>query len=238
MAILLFDLCDFVIIFLYIKLLLQDDINGKRFCSSDGSKGLGVKRKYSFKFDSTSRKEYSSKGKISRGSVPEDDEPARKSKRIPKRRVLDVGLSEDGNEDEEIRFLERLNASNVARSERSQMDDGYHGDDIENCKLPRLGKDSRKKSRSEKMYKDKDYLVEELTSDDELQSNGRKLKKGSLSLLLEGRQESTPTTRNRALQSGKDMLTGSGSSVVYLANNLLPAPSRSAHPLSLFVALF
>lgn len=222
---------------LYIKLLLQDGINGKRFCSSDGGKGLGVKRKYSLKFDSTSRKEYSSKGKISRGSVPEDDEPARKSKRIPKRRVLDVGLSEDGNEDEEIRFLERLNASKVARSERSQMDDGYHGDDIENYKLPRLGKDSRKKSRSEKTYEDKDYLVEEeLTSDDELESNGRKLKKGSLSLLLEGRQESTPTTRNRALQSGKD--TGSGSSVVYLANNLLPSPSRSAHPLSLFVALF
>lgn len=207
------------------KPLLQDDINGKRFCSSDGGKGLGVKRKYSLKFDSTSRKEYSSKGKISRGSVPEDDEPARKSKRIPKRRVLDVGLSEDGNEDEEIRFLERLNASKVARSERSQMDDGYHGDDIENYKLPRLGKDSRKKSRSEKTYEDKDYLVEEeLTSDDELESNGRKLKKGSLSLLLEGRQESTPTTRNRALQSGKD--TGSGSSVVYLANNLLPSPSR------------
>ncbi|KAK9933952.1 hypothetical protein M0R45_021121 [Rubus argutus] len=32
------------------------------------------------------------------------------------------------------------------------MDDGYHGDDIENCKLPRLGKDSRKKSRSEKIF--------------------------------------------------------------------------------------
>ncbi|KAK9933953.1 hypothetical protein M0R45_021122 [Rubus argutus] len=45
------------------KPLLQDDINGKRFCSSDGDKGLGVKRKYSLKYDSTSRKEYSSKGK-------------------------------------------------------------------------------------------------------------------------------------------------------------------------------
>ncbi|KAM5568781.1 hypothetical protein ABKV19_016352 [Rosa sericea] len=206
------------------KPLLQD---GKPFCSSDGGKGIGVKRKYSLKFDSTLRKEYSLKGKISRESVPEDGEPARKSKRIPRRRVLDVGLSEDGNEDGEIRFLERLNASKVALSKRNQLD-GDHGGDIGNCKLPRLRKHGGIKSRSEKMYEDKDYLggEEELTSDDELQSNGKTLKRGSLSLLLEGPQKSTPTTRNRALQSGIDILTGSGSSVVNPANLLLPAPSR------------
>ncbi|KAL6193658.1 hypothetical protein ACLB2K_034742 [Fragaria x ananassa] len=218
------------------KPLLQD---GKPICSSDQGKGIGVKRKYSLKFDSALRKEYPSKDEISGESVPEDGKPARKSKRIHERRVLDVGLSEDGNEDDEIRFLERLNASKVALSKRSQMD-GAHGGDIGNRKLPRLQKHGGKKLRSEKKYEDKDYLgeeedeeeEEELTSDDELQSNRKTLKRGSLSLLLEGPQKSTPTTRNRALQSGIDVLTVSGSSVVNLANHLLPASSKKKEKIS------
>ncbi|XP_050372545.1 uncharacterized protein LOC126790373 isoform X2 [Argentina anserina] len=207
----------------------------KTFCSSDGGKGVGVKRKYSLKFSSSSRKEYSSKGQISGESVPEDGEPARKSKRIQKRRVSDVGLSEDGNEDNEIQFLERLNASKVAAPKRGKMD-GDHGGDIENSKLPRLRKHSGKKSRSEKMCEDRDYLGEEddeeLISDDELESNGKTLKRGSLSLLLEEPQKSTPTTRNRALQSGVDILNGSGSNDINLATHFLPASSRKKEKIS------
>ncbi|XP_009369940.2 uncharacterized protein LOC103959312 isoform X2 [Pyrus x bretschneideri] len=142
------------------------------------------------------------------------NEPVRKSKRAPKRSALDAGFNEDDDEDEEIRFLGRLSASKVARSERIQMDVRFHGDDSGGYKPARLGAASKNRSRSEKMHEDKDYLgeddEEELTSNDEPEPNGKKLKTGSLSLLLEGRKESTLTTRNRAFQPGKDILPGSG----------------------------
>lgn len=212
---------------------MQDDVGGGPFCS-DGENGFGVKRKDHLKVDSSSRKEYSSKGKIFRESAPMDNEPVRKSKRVPKRCILDA--NEDDDEDKEIRFLGRLSASKVARSERIQMNDDFHGDANGEYKSSRLGKDRINKSRSEKKYKDKDYLEEEeLASDDEPEPNGKKLKKKSLCLPLQGWKESPPTTRNRALQSGKDILTGSGSGFHELATDLLPAPSKSAHLLSLFI---
>ncbi|RXH71890.1 hypothetical protein DVH24_025391 [Malus domestica] len=113
------------------------------------------------------------------------DEPVRKSKRAPKRSTLGAGFNEEDDEDEEIQFLERLSASKVARSERIQMDIRFHGDDSGEYKPSRLGKTSKKRSSSEKMHEDKDYLgeedEEELTSDDEPEPNGKKLKTGSLS---------------------------------------------------------
>ncbi|PQQ20368.1 uncharacterized protein Pyn_32649 [Prunus yedoensis var. nudiflora] len=68
------------------------------------------------------------------------------------------------------------------------MDDDFHGDANGEYKSSRLGKDRRNKSRSEKKYKDKEYLEEEeqLASADEPEPNGKKLKKGSLCLPLEG----------------------------------------------------
>ncbi|PQM43289.1 uncharacterized protein Pyn_26582 [Prunus yedoensis var. nudiflora] len=161
-----------------------------------------------------------------------DNEPVRKSKRVPKRCLLDA--DEDDDEYEEIRFLGRLSASKVARSERIQMDDDFHGDANGEYKSSRLGKDRRNKSRSEKNYKDTDYLEEEeqLASADEPEPNGKKLKKGSLCLPLEGWKESPPTTRNRALQLGKDILTGSGSGFHELATDLLPAPSKRKEKVS------
>lgn len=166
------------------------------------------------------------------------NEPVRKSKRAPKRSALDAGFNEDDDEDEEIRFLGRLSASKVARSERIQMDVRFHGDDSGEYKSSRLRTASKNRSRSEKMHEDRDYLgeddEEELTSDDEPEPNGKKLKTGSLSLLLEGRKESTLTTRNRTLQPGKHILPGSG--FLDIASDLLSVPSKSAHILSISVA--
>ncbi|KAM0988119.1 hypothetical protein ACFX13_012337 [Malus domestica] len=157
------------------------------------------------------------------------NEPVRKSKRAPKRSALDAGFNEDDDEDEEIRFLGRLSASKVARSERIQMDVRFHGYDSGDYKSSRLGTASKNRSRSEKMHEDKEYLgeddEEELTSDDEPEPNGKKLKTGSLSLLLEGRKESTLTTRNRTLQPGKDILPGSG--FLDIASDLLSVPCKS-----------
>ncbi|XP_068328051.1 uncharacterized protein [Pyrus communis] len=51
------------------------------------------------------------------------------------------------------------------------------------------------------------------------------VKKGSLSLLLEGRKESTLTTRHRTLQPGKHIFPGSG--FLDITSDLLPVPSKS-----------
>ncbi|TQE03172.1 hypothetical protein C1H46_011175 [Malus baccata] len=133
------------------------------------------------------------------------DEPVRKSKRAPKRSTLGAGFNEEDDEDEEIQFLERLSASKVARSERIQMDIRFHGDDSGEYKPSRLGKTSKKRSSSEKMREDKDYLgeedEEELTSDDEPEPNGKKLKTGSLT---EAAQRRKVKSENAAREAEKN----------------------------------
>lgn len=146
-------------------------------------------------------------------------EPIRKSKRVPKRRMLDVGFNED--EDEEIRYLGKLNASKVVGD--------YQGEDgLGAYNSPRLSKDGKKKSRLGKVYEDKDYMEdEEPTSDDELEGRRKRPRKESLDLLVEGRKEMTFTTRRQALLSGKDGFSGSDAGLVELPNGLPLAPSKS-----------
>ena len=72
---------------------------------SDKRKGSGVKWKDMSQINSGSQIEDSLTG------IPLNHEPVRKSNRVPKRRVLDVGLNEDDDEDKEIRYLEKLGAS-------------------------------------------------------------------------------------------------------------------------------
>lgn len=52
------------------------------------------------------------------------------------------------------------------------------------------------------------------------------MEKGPLDSFVDGRHESIPTTRNRALQSGKDILSGPGAGLEF-PNGLPPAPSKS-----------
>lgn len=152
-------------------------------------------------------------------------EPVRKSKRVPKRRMLDMGFNdEDEDEDEEIRYLGKLNASKVAGD--------YEGEDKDDTAAaynsPSLSKDSKKKSRSGKVYEDKDYMEdEEPTSDDEPEAKRKRLRKESLDSLVEGRKEMAFTTRRQALLSGKDVFSGSDAGLVELSNGLPPAPAKS-----------
>ncbi|XWS14188.1 hypothetical protein CRYUN_Cryun36dG0102000 [Craigia yunnanensis] len=170
---------------------------------SDKGKGFGVQWKDFSRSGSGYRKGYSSRGKAPGLSVAVNEsdrkEPTRKSKWVPKRRVLDVGINSDGDddddEDEEIRYLGRLYASNGVSNYEDEEDE-------------RNGRDSA-------IFEDRDYVEEdESISDDEPGSKRKKLGRGSVDLFVEGRTESTPTTRNRALQSGKDLLSDPGAGLV------------------------
>ncbi|KAK6941094.1 INO80 complex subunit B-like conserved region [Dillenia turbinata] len=166
-------------------------------------------------------------------------EPLRKSKRIPKKRVLDRAF-EDDDDDDEIRYLEKLKTSKISS--------GYVDDDEESGRIQRKfsrvskigaidtkydgssedirsswsGKDGKRKPRSDKVYEDADYEEEDGTlSDGEADGKKKKKqKKESLDTLMESKREMTLTTRQRALQSGKD--TG----LIEFPNGLPPAPPR------------
>ena len=210
---------------------------------SDKRKGSGVKWKDMSQINSGSQIEDSLTG------IPLNHEPVRKSNRVPKRRVLDVGLNEDDDEDEEIRYLEKLGTSKNPGGNEDGKDyriqkkrvilkvpkrrlviDGLHGDAVGDYGSPRLGRDSRKKSRLEKEFEYIDYVEEEeAISDEEPGSTGKKLKKGSPSRYVEEWKESTPTTRTRATQYG----IGSSVSSIDLSNYLLSSKSRSEFSFSL-----
>ncbi|CBI36960.3 unnamed protein product, partial [Vitis vinifera] len=128
-------------------------------------------------------KEDSSMGKIS-GKQGDKSDPVRKSKRVPKRRVLDGAFDDD--EDDEIRYLEKLKTSKVTA--------GHKDDEEESGKKPRR---------------------EEQEDEEE-----------SVDSLSESKREMTLTTRQRALQSGKDASSAPGASLIEFPNGLPPAPSR------------
>ncbi|TYH82651.1 hypothetical protein ES332_D02G076800v1 [Gossypium tomentosum] len=187
-------------------------LGNKGSCVSDKGEGYEVQWKDLSRSGSGYGKGHSSRGKATgvcvAGNETDRHEPTRKSKRVPKRRVLDVGInSDDDDEDEEIRYLGRLNASNGHLNLKDEEDERNGGEGA--------------------AFEDRDYVEEdECISDDEPGSKRKKLGRGSVDLFVEGRTESTPTTRNRALQSGKDLLSGPGATLVEFPDGLPPAPSK------------
>ncbi|EEF43079.1 uncharacterized protein LOC8258805 [Ricinus communis] len=129
--------------------------------------------------DSSYGRNQSFRGKMNGESVYVNEtyghEPVRKSKRVPKRRVIDAGLSEDDDgADEEIRYLGRLNASRVSSNGR-RREDGISVE-MKNYKLSNLGNEGITKLRSGRSDDDKDYLEdEEPISDDEPGFKSKKL---------------------------------------------------------------
>lgn len=160
-------------------------------------------------------------------------DPARKSKRAPKRR-LSEGFDED-DDDDEIRYLEKLKTSKFTgykdfeeeltkKRSLSRVSKVCKYEKDENVGSAR--KDVRKKS--EEGPEDTDYEVEELLSDGE--PEGRKKQKqrkeSSDSPIETMRGEMTLTTRQRALLSSKDS-TASSVSQIEFPDGLPPAPPRS-----------
>ncbi|KAG8389569.1 hypothetical protein BUALT_Bualt02G0242800 [Buddleja alternifolia] len=158
-----------------------------------------------------------SKGKISigredMGRMParnalekqgEKSDLVRKSKRAPKKRVLDGEFDED-DEDDEIRYLEKLKTSKIT---------GYKDMDLESSRKPRKG--------------DIDYEDgEEPSSDGETDGKKKKKqKKDTSDSPTENKREMALTTRQRALLT-KDASSASVSSQIEFPNGLPPAPSR------------
>lgn len=167
----------------------------------------------------------------------EKSDPVRKSKRVPKRRVLEGAFDED-DEDDEIRYLEKLKCSKAAgfkdfdeesskkHRSLSRVCKGGRYEDVDES--GRSGKDG-KKARSERGSEDTDYdEEEELLSDCEPEGRKRKRQKKDLSgSPTENKREITLTTRQRALLYGKDVASASGASQIEYPNGLPPAPPRS-----------
>lgn len=167
----------------------------------------------------------------------EKSDPVRKSKRVPKRRVLEEAFDED-DEDDEIRYLEKLKCSRAAGFKDSEEESSKKhrslsrvskGGRYENVdESGRSGKDG-KKARSERGSEDTDYEEdEELLSDCEPEGKKRKRQKKDLSdSPTENKREMTLTTRQRALLYGKDVASASGASQIEFPNGLPPPPPRS-----------
>lgn len=157
----------------------------------------------------------------------------RKSRRAPKRRVLDGDFDED-DEDDEIRYLEKLKTSKIMgykdlepQSTRRLVKGGKN-DNTEDARKPRSG--------------DVDYDEdEEQTSDGEPEGKKKKQKKDLSELQTENKKEMALTSRQRALLS-KDAPSASGAGQIEFPNGLPPAPPRSKYrtlfvlwPLDLFL---
>ncbi|XP_010259288.1 PREDICTED: uncharacterized protein LOC104598774 [Nelumbo nucifera] len=233
------------------RLILPDNSDDDRSPPPDKTKSLqGVPWKdFSNGGFSLGKKDDSSRGKMSDESVSgkqtDKSEPVRKSKRVPKRRVLGATF-DDNDEDEEIQYLERLRTKvttdygeeyedddegskkqrKISKVSRSRtIDRDYDEDAVEYGSL-RSGKDGKKKSRSDRVSEDADYVEdEEPVSDGEPEAKRKKSKKESGDFFMEGKEMSL-TTRQRALQSGKDGSSGSGASLIEFPNGLPPAPPR------------
>ncbi|KAL3517362.1 hypothetical protein ACH5RR_019951 [Cinchona calisaya] len=166
--------------------------------------------------------------------LDEKSDPVRKSKRVPKRRVLDGAFDEDDSDDE-LRYLEKIRIPKAA---------GYRDFDVESTKeqrnisrvskggkyenLDEGGKSSKdgKRSRSDRGSEDTDYEEEvEMPSDGEPEAK-KKQRKDPSDLTPESKREITLTTRQRALLSSKDASSISGASQIEFPNGLPPPPPR------------
>lgn len=157
----------------------------------------------------------------------------RKSNRVPKRRRLDDGVDDDDDDDDdEIRYLEKLKSSKVTGNYIAEYgeDEGGGGKQRNISRVMKRNFES-KTSRSGRVYEDTDY-VEELVADSEQTNNNKRKKQGMGNVVSSGdnvKKEMAVTTRQRALQTGKDASSTFSASIIEFPNGLPPAPPRSEH---------
>ncbi|KAH7838915.1 hypothetical protein Vadar_032662 [Vaccinium darrowii] len=221
------------------KMILQDNSDDDHSPPNKKSGMRGVPWKHFTIGSSTTREKGDpSMGKNASGSQGENSEQIRKSKRVPKRRVLDGAFDEE-DEDDEIRYLEKLKFSKVAAVSKGFEEDSRKKQQqisrvSKNTKRDVVSEDyihgrSSKKSRSERGSEGTDYEEEEEVVSDGGGPDVKKKKKprnDSIDSPIESKRDSGLTTRQRALLSSKDDLSVSGTSVVEFPNGLPPAPPR------------
>lgn len=194
----------------------------------------------------TLKKDEHSTGKISENSFftkQGEKSDLQKSKRETKKRDLS-GMYDDDDEDDEIRYLEKLKTSrasgglkdvgkesSIKHRSLSRVSKGARYDNLNDFGPSKSGKDG-KKYRSEGVSDDTDYEEEPL-SDSELEVRdleGRKKKiprKDSPGSPTESKREFALTTRQRARLKVKDASSLSSSNSIEFPNGLPPPPPRS-----------
>lgn len=200
---------------------MQDDADGNDACPFDNKRGPGDKLlKHSKTESSLTAENHSHKRKTTGQNIKVNHEHVRKSRRITKRCALDVGFSD---EDAELHFLEKSNASKRAVSRHKDYQGGtaVHGiykvaergqiDGLKDLGTPGSIKDGKKKLNSEKKCENQDYVEEDPKSSDESISEGKKPKRGSVDLF----------------DSFKDVLSGSDASIIDISSGLVPTLSKS-----------
>ncbi|KAL6964651.1 hypothetical protein U1Q18_035707 [Sarracenia purpurea var. burkii] len=236
------------------KLILQDTSDEDHSSSPEKASGFrGVPWKDDSRSDLSAMNSNSLRRKKPVESVysrqPDKCEPVRKSKRIPKKRCLDGAFDdEEEDDDDELRYLEKLKTSKkLALDYRAQYEDvdevgsqkklkiskvlrrnvdGVCNVDAGDNISSRSGKEV-KKSRSERASEDTDYMEEEeLASDGEPETKRKKQRRDLVDLLGDSKKEMAITTRQRALQTVKDISPNSGASLIEFPNGLPPAPPK------------
>ncbi|PON48203.1 INO80 complex, subunit Ies [Parasponia andersonii] len=170
--------------------------------------------------------------------------PIRKSKRVSRRHFIDEALDDGEENNLEIQYLEKLRTSTGASAEYTddeeresrkqrriskvlkRSSDRQYDVDMGDYGSSRLRKET-KKSRSGRVSDDTDYIEEEESiSDDEPNSKRRKPRKEFVDLVVDNKKEMTMTTRQRALQTGKDVTSSLDVTLIEFPNGLPPAPPR------------
>ncbi|KAD5316914.1 hypothetical protein E3N88_16860 [Mikania micrantha] len=205
------------------KLTLQDNSDEDDSLSLDKKLGLqGIPWKDFSRVGFTLGREINSMGNNSGGTQGEKSDRARKSKRVPKKRVLDDDFVED-DDDDEIRFLEKLKTGKVAAASGDYNDDSSK----KHKSLSRVFEDDPSPSRSGKdsVSVDTDFEEEILVSDLENEVNkGKKPRKDSPDSPNVAQRETTLTSRQRVLLSGRD--SSSSATQIEFPNGLPPAAPR------------
>ncbi|KAI7748450.1 hypothetical protein M8C21_007608 [Ambrosia artemisiifolia] len=203
------------------KLIVQDN-SDEDDSSLDRNIGLqGIPWKDFSRVGFTLGRENTSTGLNSGGKQGEKIDRTRKSKRIPKKRVFDGDFVDE--DDDEIRYLEKLKTVRVAGASRDYDDDSSK----KHKSLSRVFKEEPSPLRSSRDSGsvDTDYEEEDLVSDHENEGNkGKKSRKGSPDSPDLAKKETTLTSRQRALLSGRDY--ASAATQIEFPNGLPPAAPR------------
>lgn len=213
--------------------------------SGKGSGLREVPRKDFSKSGPSSRDLDPSRGRISDENFSTKYDPVRKSKRIPKKRLLEGVL--DDEDDDEIQYLERLRTRSpsdygldyednegdrklrkISKVLKRDMHVQHALNDVEpgNSGTSRLGKDG-KKSRSGRVSEDIDYVEDDdSVSDVEPDIRKKKARKETDDFLADSKKEIVVTTRQRALQAGKGNSSSLVGSQIEFPHGLPPAPPK------------
>lgn len=169
------------------------------------------------------------RGKVAVDYATDDKlEAVRKSKRVPKRRMIDESYEDIGGisftkVNADSRFEYEYGVEEESKPRRSILRVPKRDGDRVGA---RTGKDI-KTSRPEKSFNDVDYSDDEdMVSDEDLGASKRKKIKKVVDSVSEFRNELVITTRQRALQTGNDVSI-SGGNLLEFPNGLPPAPPRS-----------